>query len=193
MRYRHVVSFLRITSTCDLWSAVFRSLPAADRGVRWLYGSQRLLQKLKMQGRLSGVIAAAGGTAKKEGGSMNGFQMTGWQIDLGGGQVTDEIIDAIIEVGQFDPVFLLNFSGTITDERLAKLDANGILQKTIDLNLSASISDAGLDRLSNYYCITKLNLKGSKATRAGAKRLGDRMIANPITTMPFKKQPQLEI
>lgn len=153
-------------------------------------------QKLKMQEQgFSGVIAAAGGTAKKEGGSMNGFQMTGWQIDLAGGEVTDEIIDAIIEVGQFDPVFLLNFSGTsITDDQLVKLDTNRILQKTIELDLSnTSITDAGLDRLSNYYCITKLNLKGSKATRAGAKRLGDRMIADPITPMPFKKQPQLEI
>lgn len=153
-------------------------------------------QKLKnKQQGFSDLIAAAGGTATKEGAAMHGFQMSGWKIDLSGGQVTDEIIDAIINVGQFDPVFLLNFSKTgITDEQLAKLDTNKVLQKTFELDLSeTAISDAGLDKLTDYYCISKLNLKGSAATRAGAKRLGDRMIANPTTPLPFRKQPKLEI
>jgi hypothetical protein len=160
------------------------------------YTGPSAYQQLKMQEEgFGGVIAAAGGSAKKEGATMHGFQMSGWQINLAGGQVTDEIVDAIIEVGKVDPVFLLNLSRTgITDDQLARLDSNKVLQKTVELDLSeTAISDAGLDRLSNYYCITKLNLKGSKATSAGAKRLGDRMIASPITPQPFKKQPKLEI
>ena len=126
---------------------------------------------------------------------MYGFQLAGWTIDLSGAKLNDKLISQIVEVGQNEPVFDLNLSKTsITDEQLAKLDAGKVLQKTVNLNLSqTAITDAGLDRLSEYYCISTLNLTGSAATKNGAKRLGDKMIANPQTPAPFKKQPKVEI
>jgi len=153
---------------------------------------QQLKQKLD---GFSGVIAAAGGTASKEGKTMYGFQAAGWLIDLTDAKITDELIAAITDVGQSDPVFQLNMSNSkITDDQLAKLDTGKALQKTVDLNLSnTAITDAGLDKLSNFYCITELNLKGSAATAAGAKRMGNKQISNSNTPAPFKKQPKLKI
>lgn len=150
--------------------------------------------KQKEQG-FAGIIAAAGGSAVKEGKAMHGFQMTGWSIDLANADINETLIAKIIEVAQNDPVFQLNFSGSnITNEQLEELDSGSVLQKTVDLNLSkTSITDAGLDTLNNLFCLTTLNLKESGATAAGAKRLGDRKIANPTTPAPFKKQPQLTI
>lgn len=150
--------------------------------------------KQKEQG-FAGIIAEAGGSAVKEGKAMHGFQMTGWSIDLANADINETLIAKIIEVAQNDPVFQLNFSGSnITNEQLEELDSGSVLQKTVDLNLSkTSITDAGLDTLNNLFCLTTLNLKESGATAAGAKRLGDRKIANPTTPAPFKKQPQLTI
>lgn len=149
----------------------------------------------QQQNGFSGVIESAGGTAVKEGKSMFGFEMAGWLIDLSGSKITDDLITKIIEVGEMDPVFQLNFSGTdITNDQLARLDAGKVLQKTVILNLSnTAINDAGLDKLSNFYCISELNLKGSKATKAGAIRLGAKQIGNSNTPAPFKKQPKLNI
>lgn len=141
------------------------------------------------------AIAGAGGNAKKEGKSMYGFQMTGWTINLSGATLTDDLIGQLVEVAQNDPVFDLNLSKTsLTDEQLAELDSGNVLQKTVNLDLSqTSITDAGLDKLSNFYCITNLNLKGTTATKDGARRLGEKKIANPQTPAPFKKQPAVEI
>lgn len=158
-------------------------------------GPSEYEQYMKKAQSFGDVIAAAGGNAKKEEKSLHGFKLYGWLIDLSGVEIPDLIITRIIEVAQNDPVFQLNFSNSnITDEQLAKLDAGKVLQKTVDLDLSnTKITDAGLDRLSNMYCISYLNLKGSSATKAGATRLGDRKIASPTTPAPFKKQPEVKI
>lgn len=142
-----------------------------------------------------GLISNAGGSARKEGKSMYGFHMVGWMIDLSGATLSEKLITEMIEVAQNDPVFDLNLSNTsITDEQLAELDAGNVLQKTVILNLSQTpITDAGLDSLSNFYCLMSLNLKGSKATQEGARRMGEKKIANPQTPAPFKTQPKLEI
>jgi len=126
---------------------------------------------------------------------MHGFKMVGWMIDLSGAELTDKLISQIIEVAQNEAIFDLNLSNTsITDDQLAELDAGSVLQKTVNLNLAqTSITDAGLDSLSNFYCLTSLNLKGSKATQEAAKRMGEKKIANPQTPAPFKVQPKVEI
>lgn len=151
-------------------------------------------KKEKEQG-FGGLIEAAGGTATKEGRRMYGFELTGWLIDLSGAEITDELITSITEVAQKDAVFQLVLSKSkITDGQLAQLDAGKVLQKTVELNLSdTAITDAGLDKLSNFNCITTLNLKGSKATKAGATRLGKKQIASPDTPRPFRKQPKVTI
>lgn len=153
----------------------------------------RQLQQ-KLEG-FSAKIEAAGGKAIKEGKAMHGFQMEGWLIDLSNAKINDELIDHIIVVGKTDPVFQLNLSkSNITNEQLAKLDAGNVMQKMVALDLSnTGINDAGLDKLSNFYCLTDLNLKGSSATAAGAKRMGSKQIANSNTPAPFKKQPKLKI
>jgi hypothetical protein len=153
---------------------------------------RQLQQKLDS---FADVIRSAGGEATKEGKSMHGYQMAGWLIDLSGATITDDLIDHIIVIGKSDPVFQLNLSNTnITDEQLAKLDSGNVLQKMVDLDLSnTTISNSGLEQLSNFYCLTTLNLKGSKATAAAAKRLGEKQISNKNTPAPFKKQPKLTI
>ena len=150
--------------------------------------------KQKQQG-FSDLISAAGGTASKEGKSMYGFQMTGWLIDLSGAEITEELITAVTDVAKRTPIFQLVLSkSTITDEQLAQLDAGKVLQKMVILDLSdTTITDAGLDKLSTFHCITELNLKGSQATKAAATRLGERQIAHPDTPRPFKKQPNVSI
>jgi hypothetical protein len=160
------------------------------------YNGPSEYEKLKKkESGFANIIAAAGGTATKEGKAMYGMQMTGWLIDLTKADISDQVISQIIEVAQNDPVFLLKFSGTnITDDQLAELDDALVMQKTFELDLSdTGITDAGLDRVSNVHCLSKLNLKGSSATAEGAKRLGDRKIASPQTPGPFKKQPELTI
>ena len=153
---------------------------------------QQLKQKLD---GFSGVITAAGGKATKEGKTLHGFEMAGWLIDLTNAKITDDLIDHIIVIGKSDPVFQLNLSNSnITNDQLAKLDAGNVLQKTVDLNLSnTAINDAGLDKLSNFYCVTDLNLTGSAATAAGARRMGSKQISNSNTPPPFKKQPKVKI
>ena len=161
-----------------------------------LFSGQSDYEKYKNKEKgFENLIASAGGSAKKEGKAMFGFRMTGWTIDLSGAEITNKVIAQIVEVAQNDPIFDLNLSNTsITDEQLAELDSGNVLQKTVNLNLSqTAITDAGLDALSNFYCISTLNLKGSQATKEGAKRLGDKKIANPQTPAPFKVQPKLEI
>ncbi|HUP78867.1 MAG TPA: hypothetical protein VM260_09950 [Pirellula sp.] len=192
-----------MTSLSDFARMVMRSKPFHKTiGVFFLLFSgcgytgpseyQQLKQKLD---GFSEVVKAAGGNATKEGKSLHGFQMAGWLIDLSNAKITDELIDHIIVIGKTDPVFQLNLSNTkITNDQLAKLDAGNVLQKTVDLNLSNTpINDAGLDKLSNFYCVTDLNLTGSAATAAGAKRMGSKQISNANTPAPFKKQPKLKI
>ncbi|HIE99453.1 MAG TPA: hypothetical protein EYG03_10460 [Planctomycetes bacterium] len=153
-------------------------------------------EKFKQQEQGFSVdIEAAGGTATREGKSMYGIERSGWLVDLSGAEINDALITSLTDVAQKDAVFQLNLSNSkITDDQLAKLDAGKVFQKMVELNLSnTAITDAGLDKLSNFHCITDLNLKGSKATKAGATRLGKKQIANPDTPPPFKKQPKLTI
>lgn len=153
-------------------------------------------QKFKESNQVfSDFVAKAGGKAVKEGKTMHGFQMTGWLIDLTGVKITEELIAQIVEVGSVDPVFQLNLSkSNITDEQLVELDAGKVLQKTFDLDLSdTSITDAGLDQLLDIHCLGTLNLKGTKATKDGATRLGQRKIDSPHTPQPFRTQPEVEI
>jgi hypothetical protein len=141
------------------------------------------------------MVADAGGKAARESRAMHGLQDEGWFIDLKNGKITDELIDAAVEAAAKDPVFQLELGGSnITDEQLGKLDKGKVLQKVFVLDLSnTGITDAGLDGLSNHYVIRDLKLKGSKATSAAAKRLGDRQMKSPETPAPFKKQPKVEI
>lgn len=149
----------------------------------------------KTEQSFSEMIAAAGGKATKENKAMLGFKMTGWLIELPGADISDKMIDQIIEKGQADPILQLNLSKSkITDDQLVRLDAAKVLERTVNLDLSdTAITDAGLDRLQRAYAVMFLNLKGSAATKAGAKRLGDKKIANPQIPAPFRKQPELKI
>lgn len=158
-------------------------------------GTSEYDQAKQGQQGFADVIAAAGGTASREGKRMHGIEMTGWLVDLTGAEITDELIASIAEVAEKEAVFQLVLSKTnITDDQLGKLDNGNVFQKTVVLDLSGTaITDAGLDKMSNFHCITELNLKGSKATKAGATRLGKKQIANPGTPAPFRKQPKVEI
>ena len=143
----------------------------------------------------AGTIEAAGGSAEHKGQAAFGFQGSGWFIDLKGATITDDLLDAIIEAYEKDPVFQMDLSdSTITDAQLEKLDEGKVLQKLFELDLSGtSISDAGLDQLDHLHCITDLNLTGSQATAAGGKRLGERKIASPQTPKPLKTAPNITI
>ncbi|MEZ6153785.1 MAG: hypothetical protein R3C09_27105 [Pirellulaceae bacterium] len=175
--------------------SIFAGIVLLAAGCNSYSGPSEYQQLKQQQQNFIDQIAAVGGTASKEGKTMFGFQMSGWLFDLSNAELTDQMIEALVEVGQQDPVFQLNLSNTnITDEQLAKLDAGKVLQKMVDLNLSnTAITDAGLDQLSNVHCLMDLNLKGTAATSAGAKRLGDRKIAHESTPAPFKKQPKVKI
>jgi hypothetical protein len=142
-------------------------------------------------------VAAAGGTAKKEGrvlvqGKIEGV---GWFIDLSGDTISDDLIDAMIETRKLDKVFDLNLSGsTITDEQLAKLDAGNVLEYAYYLNLSnTGLTDAGLDKCTHVWILTELKVKGSKITQAGVDRLTERKLKDPMTPQFFKKKPKVEI
>jgi len=146
-------------------------------------------------GSFSDVIAASGGSAELKGQNFLGFQDAGWNIDLSGATITDELITVIIEAYAKDPVFKLALGkSTITDGQLEKLDEAKVLQKVFVMDLSdTGISDAGLDKLDNMHCLTDLNLLGSKATADGGKRLGARKIASPDTPKLMKSRPKVKI
>lgn len=158
-------------------------------------GPSEYEQAQRVEQGFSDVISAAGGAASKEGRSMHGFEDAGWFIDLSNGTITDELISAIVEAAQADPVFDLNLSGSnITDDQLAALDEGKALQKVFILDLSnTAISDSGLDRVTNVHCLDELKLTGANATAAGAQRLGERKVAHEQTPDPFKTQPDVEI
>lgn len=143
------------------------------------------------------VIAAAGGSAKKEGRSLGigKPQGIGWFIDLSGDKITDDLIAAIITEYSNTPVFELNLKGsTITDDQLGKLDAGSVLRQMFILDLGDSaITDAGLDKCENVHCLQELRLKGSKATKEGLKRLGQRKIAHKSTPEMFKQPPKSDL
>lgn len=165
-------------------------------GCSGMFSGQSEYEQVKqVEQQFSDLIAEAGGTATKEGRAMHGFQAAGWMIDLSGSTVSGELIDAIIETAQKDPVFKLDLSkSTVTDDQLARLDSGKALQKTFVLDLSdTAITDAGLDQISNAHCIGELKLKGSRATEQAAKRLGERKVASPLTPKPLKTPPKIEI
>lgn len=165
-------------------------------GCSGVFSSPSEYEQAKQQEQsFADTIAAAGGTAKKEGRAKKGFQAAGWLIDLNGAQVTDELVDDIIEARKKEPIFQLDLSkSTITDDQLAKLDAGKVLQQCFVLDLSeTAVTDSGLDQLKNVHCLEQLRLKGSQATAAGAKRLGQRKVSHPETPKPFKTPPKVEI
>jgi hypothetical protein len=152
----------------------------------------------KFQETVAGIgdaIVDAGGAAVKEEKTILGFKVQGWTIDLSNGQVTDAVITKIIEASRSAPVLELSFANTeLNDDQLAKLDAASVLVKTYKLDLSnTQITDKGLMRVKNAICLSVLNLKGTSATRDGAKRLADRKNANPLTPAPLKGQLELTI
>lgn len=153
-------------------------------------------QMKQQEAGFADIIAAAGGTAKKEGRSLGTGQPqdAGWFIDLSGDKISDELLAAIVAEYANNPVFELNFKGsTITDDQLGKLDAGKVLQKVFVLDLSdTGITDAGLDKCENVHCLSQLRLKGSKATKDGAKRLGERKVAHKSTPKMLQQQPKVE-
>jgi hypothetical protein len=148
----------------------------------------------KRQGLID-LVAGVGGTAKIENHRRVGVSMDGWFIDLSGAELTEELIETMIQYAQNDPVFDLNLSNSsITDEQLKQLDTGKVLQKCFILDLrDTSITDAGLDGLSNFYVIQELKLKGTKVTPAAVKRLGDKQLAQKYTPEPLKKRPETDI
>jgi hypothetical protein len=142
-------------------------------------------------------FVAAGGTAKFEGRSLvqGKVEGAGWFIDLSGDTIPDELIDAMVERRKNDMFFDLNFSGsTLTDDQLAKLDAGNVLDYTYVLDLSnTQVSDAGLDKCTHLYILSELKIKGSKITKEGADRLGERKVKDPLTPSMFKRKPKVEM
>lgn len=159
------------------------------------YGESEYEQVKRRENDFADKVLMAGGSATLEGKAMFGMTGKGWLIDLSGGIISDELIEAMIAAREKDPIFQLDLRGsTITDDQLVRLDQGKVLQQTIKLDLSeTAITDAGLDRLQNHYIIAELNIKDSQITEDAARRLGERQINNPQTPGPFKKQPKLDI
>ena len=158
-------------------------------------GESEYEQVQKRNQSFNGLLTEAGGSAVLKGEQVLGFQDAGWFIVLEGSTITDEIITAIIEANEKDPVFQIRLSkSTITNEQLEKLDEAKVLEKVFVMDLSdTEITDDGLDKLNHMHCISQLNLKGSRATADGANRLGQRKISSELTPAPLKKAPQVEI
>lgn len=157
-------------------------------------GKSQYEQMKEKERAFSDMIKEAGGSASNEGREMHGVQATGWFIDLSGATITDDLLDAMAqEVAAGNPVFELNLSNsTLTDDQLARLDADKVLQKVFNLNLSGTaVTDAGLDRLANHYVIHDLNVAGTQISDAAIKRLGDRQLAAEATPKPFRTRPQV--
>lgn len=189
--------------TCSRLSA-FQSCIAAivmlailSAGCSGISSTSEYEQVKQVEASFADRIAAAGGTARKEGRSLviGKVEGTGWFIDLSGDTITDDLIDAIITAYQSNPVFELNLRGsTITNEQLAKLDAGKVLQKVFILDLcDTAITDGGLDKCENVHCLQELRLTGSKATLDGAKRLGERKVKHASTPKMFRTAPKLQL
>ena len=175
-------------------------LVAIEGGCSSYSGKSEYEQFKEKQSSLVDPIVAAGGTAKKEGRALSAvpgaMQGDGWFIDLHGATITDEVIDSIIKIRKDDGmVFDLNLNGsTITDAQLAKLAEGNVLGTVFILNLGGTgITDAGLDKIENVFCMMELILSNSKATMAGAKRLGERKVKNPQTPKVFQTPPKITL
>ncbi|MGE0374646.1 MAG: hypothetical protein AB7I48_02450 [Planctomycetaceae bacterium] len=170
------------------------SVPLLLGGCSGAFSGKSDYEKMKDREKsFTDLIAAAGGTARIEGHERHGIQATGWFMDLSGATITDELLTALAEAAQAEPVFNLNLSkSTITDDQLARLDTDKILQKVFILNLSdTAITDAGLDRLANHYVISELNVAGTQVTDAAIQRLGDRQLASEMTPKAFRIRPKV--
>lgn len=152
-------------------------------------------QMMDKRSAFSEMIADAGGSAVMEKRSMNGLNGVGWFIDLSGAELDDSLLNAIAEVVKEKPIYGLNLADTsITDEQLAQLDKDDVLQKVFFLDLSNSkITDAGLDSISNFFVIHELNLKGTAVTEAAVKRLGDKQMAKTQAPESLRTRPKTDI
>ncbi|QDU42472.1 hypothetical protein [Symmachiella dynata] len=158
-------------------------------------GKSEYQQMLDKRNAFSEMIADAGGSAVMEKRSMHGLNGVGWFIDLSGAELDDALLNAIAEVAKEKSVYELNLAdSSITDEQLAQLDKDEVLQKVFFLDLSnTKITDAGLDSVSNIYVIHELNLKGTAVTEAAVKRLGDKQMAQKQTPDAFRTRPKTDI
>ncbi|MEO2036130.1 MAG: hypothetical protein ABGZ35_28995 [Planctomycetaceae bacterium] len=143
----------------------------------------------------SDLVEAAGGSAERRPITVPGFQNVGWIVDLSGAEITEDLIEKMLEYNKRDPFLQLNLSdSTITDEQLAQLDAGDVLQKVYTLDLkNTGITDAGLDGISNFYVIHELWLKGTQVTLEAVERLGDKQLAQKYTPKPLRTRPKVDI
>ena len=78
----------------------------------------------------------------------------------------------------------------VTDDQMARLNEQGVGNMLIRLDLSnTAISDAGLYKLTDLYCLMNLNLTGTRVTADGMQRFLAQRQNNPKTVFkPTKIQ-----
>jgi len=149
-------------------------------------------EQMKMKdSEFSDLAKSIGGTAEKKGQALGSMQSAGWQINLSGCQINEEVLTEISKLGEKEYVFELNLSNSsITDEQLLKLNENLVGRATFKLNLAdTAITDSALDNLNNFHCLIEVNLKRSKVTKDAVKRLRERRKADKDMPDEVQKMP----
>lgn len=148
-------------------------------------GPSEYEQQLSEKEQFIKMVADLGGHAEEKHFQQTGVDRNAWVIDLHGANVTDEVVQALIERVKLGYIAELNLSGsTLTDDQLAQLDAGRIGISLVKLDLSnTGITDRGLDQVNGMTLMMELKLSGSGVTRAAADRFKERVMKKRQTEM----------
>ncbi|MGQ0635391.1 MAG: hypothetical protein ACT4QC_12325 [Planctomycetaceae bacterium] len=164
-------------------------------------GAGNYEQVMNSEEQFVASLKAAGGHAEKKlfpMPFMEGAEQDAWFLDLQNAQISDELIRLICELPTKSVtgyVAEMNFRKSgLTDAQLLKLDASqiGRIVKNLDLS-ETEVSDASVGQLKTFYCLEALNLKGTRATADGVKRLKANQQTNADVPPRYRKGPKVEM
>ena len=92
-----------------------------------------------------------------------------YAVNLSGQTITPDLLDQLKALGHVSELDLSK--STVTDDHLGKMSQLGLTNTMAVLDLSnTGVSDEGLNRLENMIFLLRMNLAGSKCTKAGADK-----------------------
>ena len=137
------------------------------------------------------TVASAGGKVELKTYSVAGVSGGAWNLNMANATVPDSAITQMVGTSYLAEA---NFSkSSITDAQLLKMNELNLLQFTMNLDLSGTaISDESFSKLTSMRAVKKINVKGSKVTKAGVDAFRKAYLASP-NTIPLFKKPVIEL
>ncbi|HVJ87553.1 MAG TPA: hypothetical protein VM452_17975 [Caulifigura sp.] len=180
MRTRYLLATLACSATLNLLTGCSRYSAVSE------YQQTQEQRKSFLE-----TVAATGGKIEMKSYKVANVSGSAWNMNLANATIPDELITLMVGTGYLGEANLSKSS--ITDAQLLKMDELKLLQLTMNLDLSnTAISDESFSKLKHMRAASKINLKGTKVTKAGVEAFRKAYLANPETIVIFKK-PVIEL